>query len=217
MATGLQWSYDPNVNVMTGGGWSGWLATTFDSLMNNADFRMSLCRSCAEVPLQRRRADDRRRAGPLPGDWPTKSRTAMVTESARWGDVSGTLYTPSDWSNDRDYVLNTWLAAADEHRDPAVAERRAVSKRQRARLTASTARRRYGGVFNPGDTLTITASASPIYYTLDGSDPRLPGGGAESERHALHRSDHAHPRRRGQGPRLLPAGPGARWPTPVST
>ena len=40
MSTGLQWSYDPNINVMTGSNWSGWFATTFNALKNNADFRM---------------------------------------------------------------------------------------------------------------------------------------------------------------------------------
>ena len=40
MATGLQWSYDPNTNSIGGGWWAGWMATTFDSLKNNADFRI---------------------------------------------------------------------------------------------------------------------------------------------------------------------------------
>jgi len=35
---------------------------------------------------------------------------------------------------------------------------------------------RHGGRIVGGDVLTITAPAGTIYYTLDGSDPRLPGG-----------------------------------------
>ena len=33
-----------------------------------------------------------------------------------------------------------------------------------------------GGLIEPGFELTVTASTGTVYYTLDGSDPRLPGG-----------------------------------------
>ena len=35
----------------------------------------------------------------------------------------------------------------------------------------------HGGEIPGGGTLTVTASTGTIYYTLDGSDPRLEGGG----------------------------------------
>jgi hypothetical protein len=37
------------------------------------------------------------------------------------------------------------------------------------------------GIIPYGSTLTITANQGTIYYTIDGSDPRLPGGGIHSE------------------------------------
>jgi hypothetical protein len=36
---------------------------------------------------------------------------------------------------------------------------------------------RNGGPITPGFLLTVSAPVGPVYYTLDGSDPRLPGGG----------------------------------------
>ena len=103
-------------------------------------------------------------------------QAAIVDESARWGDVSGTLYKPSDWTNDRDYVLNTWLS----QRTSIVIQQlrtRGLFPSVNAPSYSVNGTTEIGGMFTPGDTLTITASASPIYYTLDGSDPRLPGGG----------------------------------------
>src|SRR6185295_4900072 len=35
----------------------------------------------------------------------------------------------------------------------------------------------FGGSVSNGYTLTVSSAAGIIYYTLDGSDPRLPGGG----------------------------------------
>ena len=174
MATGLQWSYDPNVNVMTGGGWSGWFATTFDSLMNNADF-CSLFADHAEKFLFNGGALTTSVTEACYQGLADEVQSAMVTESARWGDVSGTLYKPSDWSNDRDYVLDTWLA---ERTNILIQQLRSegLYPSVDAPSYSVNGQTEIGGVFNPGDTLTISASASPIYYTLDGSDPRLPGG-----------------------------------------
>ena len=67
MATGLQWAYDPNINSIGAGSWDGWVASTFQFADEQRRFPHVVRRSCAEVPLQRRRADRRRRAGPLPG------------------------------------------------------------------------------------------------------------------------------------------------------
>ena len=46
---------------------------------------------------------------------------------------------------------------------------------------------KYGGQVNAGDLLTMTASTGTIYYTLDGSDPRLPGGAVNPNAHVFQR------------------------------
>ncbi len=174
MSAGLQWAYSPSINSMTTGDWSGWFANTLNVLKNNADFNMRFADEAEKFlfnggPLTAAAAEQRYQA------LANEIQSAIVDESARWGDVSGTLYKPSDWTNDESYVLNSWLAP----RTGIV-----IQQLRSAGLFPSVDAPSYaingssqnGGVFHAGDTLTITASASPIYYTLDGSDPRLPGG-----------------------------------------
>jgi hypothetical protein len=174
MATGLQWSYDPNVNIM-GGWWGGWMAATFNALRNNADFCTLFADHVQKFlfnggPLTVAAAQARYSA------LADTVQDAMGPESARWGDVSGTLYRPSDWMNDRDYVLNTWLALRTNN---VIQQLRNAGLYPNASAPsyAVNGTTEYGGLFTPGDTLTLSSSLSPIYYTLDGSDPRLPGGG----------------------------------------
>jgi hypothetical protein len=110
---------------------------------------------------------------------------AIIAESARWGDYrrdvhpwsSGPyeLYTKYDHYDVEkarlinDYFLNRLSAVLQQYRS--------------AGLYPSTAapafkvnnRYQHGGLFAAGDFLSITASY-PVYYTTDGTDPRLPGG-----------------------------------------
>jgi hypothetical protein len=175
MATGLQWAYNPNVNALGSGSWNGWVASAFDSLRNNAEF-CSLFADHAQKflfndgPLTVAAAKARYQS------LANEVQSAITAESARWGDVSGTLYKPTDWLSDRDYVLNTWLT---QRTDIVIQQLRNEGLYPSANAPSYSVNGapQYGGLFNPGDTLTITASTSPIYYTLDGSDPRLAGGG----------------------------------------
>jgi hypothetical protein len=175
MATGLQWSHDPNVNSIGGGWWAGWMATTFDALKINADFRM-LFADRAQKFLFNGGALTVAAAQARYSALANTVQTAIIAESARWGDVSGTLYRPSDWLNSRDYVLSTWLSQRTSILIQQL-KNASLYPTVAAPSYAVNGEVQYGGLFSPGDTLTITASASPIYYTLDGSDPRLAGGG----------------------------------------
>ncbi|QDU56968.1 lamin tail domain-containing protein [Aeoliella mucimassa] len=96
---------------------------------------------------------------------------SIVAESARWGDaIFGTPLTQDDWLAERDWILETYLP-------------------QRSAIVLQEFRNyglypsidapvfsQHGGQVVSGYDLSITASAGSIYYTLDGSDPRQPGG-----------------------------------------
>lgn len=97
---------------------------------------------------------------------------AIVGESARWGDQH---YHPpltlKEWRAERDWILNSYLP-----------QRSAIvlGHLRSAGLYPSTEApvfSQHGGRVAPGFALVIQAPAGEVYYTLDGTDPRLPGGG----------------------------------------
>lgn len=98
--------------------------------------------------------------------------TAIVAETARW-QPSGIVAPPWDrdgeWTAERNYLVNTYFP-----------QRTAIQMNQfRARgwyPVEAPEFSQYGGAVSPGAQIAITAPAGAIYYTTDGSDPRLPGG-----------------------------------------
>jgi hypothetical protein len=99
-------------------------------------------------------------------------------EAARWGDVvTEPGYDLDDWTNERDYILNTYMP-----------QRTGIVLQQlkNAGLYPNTdapsfnieGAYQHGGTVNLGDALTIDAPAGSIYFTTDGTDPRPVGGGA---------------------------------------
>ncbi|MCY2952159.1 MAG: lamin tail domain-containing protein [Planctomycetota bacterium] len=107
----------------------------------------------------------------------TEIDRAIVGESARWGDNRrpGDAYTREDWLA----TQNTMLASYFPQRSGVV-----VNQFRTAGLFPSVAAPVYskrGGEFTSTYTLTITKTGTgKIYYTTDGSDPRLPGGALNS-------------------------------------
>jgi len=108
---------------------------------------------------------------------------AVIPESARWGDVptapAPTPHTAAEWRNQRDWALNTYLPqrtgiVIQQLRDAGLYPGIDAP----AFLVNGTPE--YGGTFNPGDTLAVSAAGGEIWYTIDGSDPRLPGGARNS-------------------------------------
>ena len=113
---------------------------------------------------------------------------AIVAESARWGDnrlpisVAGSFpynrtapYSRADWVA----TMNGIIADFFPVRTAAVLQQ--FTARGWLAALAAPLMSQFGGVVNPGFQLALTKPAgSPasagIYYTLDGSDPRLPGG-----------------------------------------
>ena len=96
---------------------------------------------------------------------------AVVGESARWGDAKrSTPFTRNDWLNAVNNVRNNFLP----QRSGIV-----LNQLRNAGLyptIAAPSFNQHGGPVNPGFNLVISAPAGTIYYTLDGSDPRLLGG-----------------------------------------
>jgi hypothetical protein len=186
---GLDSSLPENVVSVTNG-----VAEPYGQLRNNADFRLLF-------------ADHIHRAffngGPLYVDssrpqWdpaqPQRNRPAaayaalagsiekaMVTESARWGDVAGsTPYNMTQWRAERDYLLNTYMV---QRPGIVLGQLRNVGLYPNVEAPAYYINNNYqhGGHIGSTDSLSMRSSAAAMYFTLDGSDPRFSGqttGGA---------------------------------------
>ncbi len=100
--------------------------------------------------------------------------TAIVAETARWQPSSSVGPLPWDrdgeWTVERNYLMNTYFP-----------QRTAIQMNQfRTRgwyPVEAPEMSQWGGAVPPGTQIFLTApAAATIYYTNDGSDPRLPGG-----------------------------------------
>ena len=98
---------------------------------------------------------------------------AIVAESARWGDQHrNPPYTRADWANTRDTLLAE--GGYFDQRWPIV-----LSQLRAAGLYGNVAGPNLtpgGGQSQPGMQVLIGNASGTVYYTLDGSDPRLPDG-----------------------------------------
>jgi hypothetical protein len=99
---------------------------------------------------------------------------AIIAESARWGDMArSTPYTQADWRTMRDYILSTYMP-----------QRSAIVLQQLqaaglypdvdAPVFAINGTPGYTGSVASGGLLSMTAGGGQTFYTLDGSDPRVP-------------------------------------------
>jgi hypothetical protein len=106
-------------------------------------------------------------------------RGAIVGESARWGDEPrpSQPYTRADWEAEVNRLVTQYFSGRTE---TVLAQLR---NRGWYPLTEAPAFRingndQHGGHILSTDSLSMTASKGVIYYTLDGSDPRLQGTSA---------------------------------------
>ncbi|MGJ8698134.1 MAG: FN3 associated domain-containing protein [Verrucomicrobiaceae bacterium] len=98
-------------------------------------------------------------------------RVAFIAESARWASHDGTTnHTPSGWESYNNYFINTEF--------PALADQRVTLLKNAGMYPATIAPvlSQDGGSLVPGTGVTMGTNVATIYYTLDGSDPRLEGG-----------------------------------------
>lgn len=98
---------------------------------------------------------------------------AIVCESARWGDVVRRTqpYTRNvEWLAEKSRLLTQFFPQRTE---------RVIQQCRNAGLYPNLAAPAFsspGGLFTNQLLLTVSVPAGRIYYTTDGSDPRLPGG-----------------------------------------
>lgn len=96
--------------------------------------------------------------------------SAVVAESARWGDSkTGTPLTRANWLSS----VNGIMGAHFNQRTANVLNQ--LRTKNLYPSTVAPVFSQHGGVFSNGFQLTITAPAGTIYYTTDGSDPRTQG------------------------------------------
>jgi hypothetical protein len=148
-------------------------------LMNNADFRIMLAdnihnRFFHDGVLTTDRSTERYliRAGEVD--------RAIIGESARWGDSrrSNRPYTRNnEWIGEVNRLVNEYFSVRTEI---------VLNQLRNAGFYPSVSapefyvngRLQYGGMVNSGDVVSMAGSGVTIWYTLDGTDPRLPGTGA---------------------------------------
>lgn len=118
--------------------------------------------------------------GALAGDNPANRfqelasvvRGGILGESARWGDQHfvNNPVTPQDYDRALDDILTQYFVAR-----PAIV----LAQFQNANLFPNVSAANFsqrGGQVDAGFDLNLTAAAGTIYFTTDGSDPRLVGG-----------------------------------------
>ncbi len=89
----------------------------------------------------------------------------FIAESARWN-----YRTPESWLAAKNAIINSWFPSRT---NTVLGHYRSAGFFPN--LAAPVFSRR-GGIVDAGSRIALTGSAGAIYYTLDGSDPRLPGG-----------------------------------------
>jgi len=108
--------------------------------------------------------------------------TSIIAECARWGDKT------DSWAENQDYTPTSWQTQINELKQHYFPNRTATviqQLRDAGLLPATQAPNAFidgtpstGGLVTDGATLTLSNpnTVGTLYYTLDGSDPRLPGG-----------------------------------------
>jgi hypothetical protein len=102
---------------------------------------------------------------------------AIVGESARWGDQHfNPPLTLREWRTERDWVLGTYLP---RRTDVVLQQFRSAGLYPQvgAPVFSGPGGSRVGDIVEAGFLLAVAAREGTVHYTLDGTDPRLPGGG----------------------------------------
>ena len=100
------------------------------------------------------------------------SRT-IIPETARWGTTADVLYTPASFQTYVDWIVDV---NAESRSDTVLDQMRAAGIFPSLAAPGIVP---FGGTIEKGQTVAVTKPGRTglLYYTLDGTDPRLPGGG----------------------------------------
>ena len=109
---------------------------------------------------------------------------AIVGESARWGDNrEHPANTRSEWEDvQNDKLDNFFPQRSDDVLN--ILRSMGIYPNVAAPVFYVNGTHQHGGHVSSTDSLSITAAAGTIYYTIDGNDPRLPGGAVDTA-HAM--------------------------------
>ena len=109
-------------------------------------------------------------------------RLAVIGESARWGNPHSSNWAPPTRSGNRPRTLDDdWQPEVDRWFNEYIPERSQVVVDQLWKHglipdLESVRPAKRGGIIDRGFELEMSAAQGEVYYTLDGSDPRLIGG-----------------------------------------
>ncbi|MEJ6578664.1 MAG: lamin tail domain-containing protein [Akkermansiaceae bacterium] len=155
----------PTVNTTDNGG----PANMFNSLKNNAEFKIRMADRAQKhffnggmLTKARVEADFNELGNSL-------SRT-IIPETARWGNSNSSFYTPTTFANAIGWLATGFSATRTE---TVIQQMQAVGVFPN---TLAPSFSQHGGEVPAGFPLQITHDLGNLYYTTDGSDPRLPGG-----------------------------------------
>lgn len=96
---------------------------------------------------------------------------AIIAESARWGDSKrGDPLTRLDWVNAKDFLINEYVPNRGGRVLQQLREDNLFPSVAAPELNIS------GGITPRATELVLQSASGSVYYTLDGSDPRLVGG-----------------------------------------
>ncbi|MBN1505383.1 MAG: lamin tail domain-containing protein, partial [Sedimentisphaerales bacterium] len=96
---------------------------------------------------------------------------AVIAESARWGDSKRSRpLTKQDWQNEINRVVTSYMPGRT---NVVLSQFKSVGWYPNVNPPTFNLQ---GGHVQPGFSLQISGSGGTVYYCLDGSDPRLPGG-----------------------------------------
>jgi len=180
---GLGFSGGLNENATTV---SGSICEPYTKLRANGEFRLRFadrahralfnggpCYVDPDHPQWDPQHPERNRPGALYAELADWVEGGIIGESARWGDVTGGRYTLSNWTQQRDWILNTFVP---QRSDIFLEQLRKAGLYPDIDAPVFNVGRvpRHGGYAQSSDNLVMTASTGEIYYTLDGTDPRVP-------------------------------------------